>query len=167
MSIDLDQLRLAAELFQNLRTLDRNGTKIGLAIKRLNQAFLRSNDHDSILDVTIGMEAILSDSNDEITHKLALRLASLISYAKVSDISAQQIFKEVKAIYKFRSAVIHGDVRASEKCATITRPDEGTFPTIYLALEHFRNLILAISRHPHFLEASRIDSELLLGESCS
>jgi hypothetical protein len=167
MSIDSDQLRLTSELFHNLRTLDRNGTKIGLAIKRLNQAFLRSDDHDSILDVTIGMEAILSDSNDEITHKLALRLAAIVSYAKLSDRSAQQIFKEVKAIYRFGSAVIHGDVRASEKCATITRLDEGTFPTIYVALEHFRNLILSISLYPHFLEASRIDSELLLGESRS
>ena len=45
--------------------------------KRLNAAFLRRDEEDSILDVTIGLEALLVTDKGENTHKLAMHLAAL------------------------------------------------------------------------------------------
>ncbi|QMV18757.1 hypothetical protein GOB94_08730 [Granulicella sp. 5B5] len=161
--LDADQLTVANEVFRRLRGLMQSNPRLGLAIRRLNQAFLREDEHDSILDITIGMEALLSDSSEEITHKLALRLAAVVSKSEVSDLSARTIFKEVKLVYRFRSAVIHGDVATVTKRSSIDREDGGTFPTVYIALEHFRNLLRALALFPEFLDVSRVDSELLLG----
>ena len=162
-ALTADQLRLSSELFARLSSLERTGTRMGLAIRRLNQAFLRDDEHDSILDVTIGMEALLSDGSEEITHKLALRLAALLKFAQIGKIPAHQLFKEAKAIYKFRSAVIHGDINAVEKRAHITRHDQEKVSTVFVALEHFRNLLCAIAFNADFLKVELIDTRLLLG----
>jgi hypothetical protein len=161
---DTDELKIFTDVFQGLRNLDRNGTRVGLAIRRLNQAFLREDQHDAILDICIGMEALLSDGNEEMTHKLAMRIAAFCKYAGISDQSPSTIFREVKIIYKYRSAVVHGDVKAIEKRKDITREDEGTLPTMYLAREYFRYILIAISVHKQFVDPQRIDFDLLLGD---
>ena len=60
------------------------------------------------------MEALLSDSNEEMTHKLAMRIASL-SVLDTGKLDPTQIMQEVKDVYRFRSAVVHGDLKNIER----------------------------------------------------
>jgi hypothetical protein len=54
------------------------GNRLQLVIKRLNSCYMREDQEDAILDATIGLEILLSDGEtQEVTHKLALRLAAL------------------------------------------------------------------------------------------
>ena len=67
----------AGKLYTALTTLSQK--RLLIASRRLNLAMLRSTEEDSIIDVTIGLEALLVEDGGkgEITHKLATRLAAL------------------------------------------------------------------------------------------
>ena len=62
----------------------------------------------------IGLEALLSDSNQEMTHKIALRMAGL--YKLITPERASDVFRELKAIYKLRSKL------CMARISTLTRP---------------------------------------------
>ena len=105
----------------------------------------------------IAMEALLSDDRQEMTHKVAMRLAALY---KIADHSlAEQAFKELKRIYGFRSKIVHGDADL-DKHRQLDR-DGLTMFTIDVAVEHLRNAFAMLIRYPVFLEPTKIDSFLL------
>ncbi len=75
------------DLFHSLTSVKgtAEGRRLRLAIKRLNSCYMRDEEEDAILDATIGLEILLSDGDtQEVTHKLALRLAALSTLEVVS-----------------------------------------------------------------------------------
>ena len=107
---------------QNFNTIFErlDSKKHSLAIKRLNSASLRKNEEDSILDVTIAMESLLTnDSPSEITYRLATRATQICKLSKFKDYSTKDVFELCKKIYKYRSAVVHGDSKRIEKTKKI------------------------------------------------
>jgi hypothetical protein len=56
--------------------------KIKLAKRKLFDSGLRTNRNDSVLDVATGLEALLSDSTDNLKYKISLRSAAICKKKK-------------------------------------------------------------------------------------
>jgi hypothetical protein len=145
----------------------RAAGRLKLAIKRLNSCYLRENEEDAILDATIGLEVLLSDGDtQEITHKLALRLAALASLVPKYAGQSRTVFRNVKnAIYPFRSAVVHGSESKANKNREIKSESSDPIPVVKLATEYLGMAIHGIAARPEFLDPALIDQRLLLRDN--
>jgi hypothetical protein len=155
--------REIGNLYHELSDIKENS--IHIAVKRLNLCFLREDDEDYILDATIGLESLLSDDNrQEMTHKLALRMGALAKLDSTSERNPVQVFREIKKIYSYRSALVHGSSQSS-KNKEIVRSDNSTVPTGALAVEYLRMAIKILIENPKYRKPESIDEDLLLGKS--
>ena len=158
--IDKDSAKEIGLLFLKLEALTKKSVKI--AVDRLNLCYLRDIDEDAILDATIGLESIFSDDNrQEMTHKLAMRVGAL---AKVEDFfkrTPYQVFKDIKKIYSYRSAIVHGS-ESTEKLKKIKVNQDSVIPTNKLAVDYLRLSIKAVINNPDYQNPSQIDESLLL-----
>jgi hypothetical protein len=147
-----------------LNASPKGGERLRLAIKRLNSCYLRENEEDAILDATIGLEILLSDRDtQEVTHKLALRLAGLSSLVPKYKGRAAAIFRSVKSsIYAYRSAVVHGDMTRASKKREMKTDTGDPIPAVKMAVEYLGMAVQAIASNPEFLEPNRIDEKFLL-----
>jgi hypothetical protein len=127
-------------------------------MNRLNLSATRTSDEDGIIDSIIALEALLSDGTQEMTHKVALRLAAL--YKIVDRPRAVQAFTEMKRIYGFRSKVVHGSADL-DKDREIKRGEEKV-AAIDAALEHLRNAFAVLIKNPTLLDPKKIDAFLLM-----
>lgn len=148
-----------ARLFIGIRKLEEKHSHIGIAVRRLNSSFLRTNGEDGLLDAMIGLEALLSDGSQEMTHKIAMRLAAL--YRLEEPVNAFDVFKEVKRIYGFRSEIVHGK-KGLDIDATLDRGKDKV-RIVDAAVEHLRTALRVLIRHERYIDVSRIDYELLIG----
>lgn len=81
----------------------RSALDIGL--NRVNVARRRLSNADAAIDCCICLEAIYGSDTSEMTHKISVR-ASLTLGRSVQE--REEIFHLVKALYSFRSKVVHG-----------------------------------------------------------
>lgn len=149
------------------RTFDRieqhlTSNPLRIALDKLNASALREDREDAVLDVTIALEALLTDDNREVTHKLALRMAALQKLSHSATPTPSQVFKDTKKIYAYRSAIIHGRTEKVKERILKTSADE-PIPMVQLAVQRLRGAIQAILEHPEYLDPERIDHDLLVG----
>jgi hypothetical protein len=150
-----------ANLFTLLRSLCSENKRMDVAIRRFNNSYFRRHEEDSILDLLIALECLLSDgSTSEMTHKLSLRVAALSSLEAAAGLTPAAVFREVKKIYDFRSTIVHGNVDKTAKNATIAR-EESAVSTVYAATQHLRTVLIALANNQEYLDPKKID-ELLL-----
>jgi hypothetical protein len=150
-------------LFNELCKATENS--IELSVKRLNQCLVRENEEDSVLDATIALEALLAgDGNQGITHKLAMRVAGLAKVSNNFTMSPKQAFKDIKSIYDYRSAIVHGNKKIENK-RLVKIDNSRSRTTLSLAIEYLRVIIKTLIELPEYRDVSRIDTELLLGEN--
>ena len=149
------------EVFENLQCAlgTKRGGKVRLAMHRLNLSALRTTDEDGVIDAMIAMEALLSDDAQEMTHKVAMRLAAL--YKIVDSARSEQAFKEMKRIYAFRSKIVHGDADL-DKYRTLDRGGVRV-PAVDAAVEHLRTAFTVLVKNQTLLDPAKIDSFLLTG----
>lgn len=139
-----------------------NNNRIRIALRRLNTCLLRDNDEDRILDAAIGLEALFADDEkQEMTHKLALRVAVISKIATTFNYTPTQVFSAVKKIYSYRSAIAHGSRDADKKREVDINGNK--ISTIELAIEFLRNSLIVLLENPKYLTSTTIDEELLLG----
>jgi hypothetical protein len=135
----------------------KDAQNVRLAMHRLNLSTMRTSDEDGIIDSIIALEALLSDGTQEMTHKVAMRLAALY---KVFDRSrAEQAFAEMKRIYNFRSKIVHGSADL-DKYRQIDRDGE-KIAAVDVAVEHLRNVFAVLLQHPALFDPKKIDGFLL------
>ncbi len=140
--------------------LDSAPSNVQLASRRYLGAGLREVEEDEVVDICIGLEAALGEkSPTEITHKLALRAAAVL--ATEGD-DPPTVFRDVRAIYRYRSAIVHGT--APEKKRLIRRKDGTEVPAAEVASEYLRRILQALLRNADWRDPSFIDDELLLGQ---
>jgi hypothetical protein len=157
-SAQMDSIKKLIDGFHDV-FLSEHADKARLAMHRLNLSALRTTNEDGIIDSIIAMEALLSDGTQEMTYKVALRLAAL--YKILDPSRAAQAFSEMKRIYKFRSKIVHG-ASDLDKGREIER-GEAKIIVIDAALEHLRNAFAVLIQNPVFLEPKKIDEFLLTG----
>jgi hypothetical protein len=74
----------------------KNGKPTWLALRRLSLAGLRDDDDDTVVDACIGIEALLSNDNTEVTHKVAMRGAVVLGTRSASPLEPQRAFHMLK-----------------------------------------------------------------------
>ncbi|MER7362641.1 hypothetical protein [Nonomuraea wenchangensis] len=149
-----DELDLLPKVVASLRNAS---AKIRLAVKRLSIASLRSDDDDRTVDACIGLEALLSDSRDELTHRLALRAATALSTRADNPADAKRTYGLMRAIYKHRSAVVHGDLPDKHR---IVDYGNGRIASADLACILLRELLMDVLQRPGGWTPAKLD-ELL------
>lgn len=143
--------------------IEAKENSLSIAVKRLNSCYCREDEEDWLIDATIALEALLSDGNQEMTHKLALRVAAISQFYPGQQKGAEQIFEEVKRIYKERSSIVHGKSRTSKQEQELS----ATAPTVSdveeMAREHLRTVLRVLIEHPEYRSPKTIDQLLLRG----
>ncbi len=103
--ISNEALQLVPALVSSLRAA---AAHVRLAARRLSLAALRATDDDRTIDACIGLEALLSEGRDELSHRLALRAATALATRASDPADAQTVYELVRKVYSHRSAVVHG-----------------------------------------------------------
>lgn len=158
-----EQISQITEVFKQLS--DARENSISLSLKRLNRCLVRDEEEDAVLDATIALEALLSDDgNQEMTHKLAMRVGALAALDKSFERNPVQAFNDIKSIYGYRSAIVHGS-KSLEKRRTIKINDSTHKPAYEISVDYVRLVMKVLLGNPRFRDPKVIDQELLLGVS--
>ncbi|RYY80589.1 MAG: hypothetical protein EOO69_01450 [Moraxellaceae bacterium] len=161
--VNLDQLNKVKDLYGKLAS--NNHKSIPIALKRLNSCMLRQDEEDTVLDATIALEILLSDDGKtEMTHKLALRVTALSKLDSNISESPKDIFDKVKKVYAYRSGIVHGN-KNLEKSKKIKIPNIVELKTVDVSISLLKMVLKVLLSHEKFLDAKKIDEELLLGFS--
>lgn len=129
---------------------------VRVAATRLFLASTRLTDPDRVIDLCIGLEALLGSGFSETVHRLSLRAAALIS--QVWGGSSSAIYAATRDLYSYRSRVVHGEPGPHKKdLLTI----EGTpiHATRFATAALVSTLRFALT-HPNF-NPDRLDEELV------
>jgi len=145
-----------------LSGLEEGGTqRLAIAARRLNSAYLRREEADSVIDICIGLETLLvGDDRGEITHKLAMRLAAVWQITPALEYSPHEVFVAAKKLYAYRSAVVHGSRKADRRRVIRPRPDVEV-PAVQLGLDLLRHCLLVAARQPEVLDEGVLDQRVL------
>jgi hypothetical protein len=155
--VSLEDLRRVGEAYGRLTGAP---AEVRIASGRLSSSMLRSDEADIILDLCIGLEALLGEKGGEVTHKLALRVAAVTGLSELVEFSPQQIFTAVKRIYRYRSEVVHGDHASS---GVINGIGSSPIPAERLATLLLRAALNVILWHMELLNPATVDRDLILG----
>jgi hypothetical protein len=74
------------------------------------------------------------------------------------------VFQEVKQIYAYRSAVVHGSTTTPKK-KEIKIGESRSIPAGDLAIEYLRRVLKILITEPNYRNPKEIDKELLLNDS--
>jgi len=134
-AISLKTLAQVSLVYRGLN--EAKGNRMAIVARRLNAAHLRKDEADSILDVTIALEALLGDDvKTEMTHKLAMRVAALSVLEPFAEGNPSEVFGFVKKIYAYRSAIVHGS-KNSETKRTVAYKGKEEIPAVTLEFSFF------------------------------
>lgn len=85
-----------------------NGS-IRVAAKRLVRSGLRTDDDDRIIDLCIGLEALLGSGFSETVHRMSMRSAALLSQLWSGSGSSSELYRATRDLYAVRSKIVHGN----------------------------------------------------------
>jgi len=152
-SIEATKLGSLSTVFANLEAADR---KVHLAARRLFQCQVREDDDDVVIDACIGIEALVGEGRDELTHRMASRAAVALARS-AHRVDAARVYALVKKVYAERSTIVHGGARKSVHIVF----DGDSYSTSGLAVVLLRLLLLsALEGEPGWTPAS-LDAAML------
>ena len=135
--VDTNELAVLPELVAALATAAK---KARLAARRLSMAEIRDDPDDQLVDACIGLEALLGQENAELSYRVAVRAAALLSSRKDQQLNAAVVFNLTRKVYNRRSELVHGSV--SNKHDSFTFPNGSKMPTNDLAVFLLRQVLL-------------------------
>jgi hypothetical protein len=157
--ITSEEIADAGAMLSGLQDASRS---LKLASRRFSGAALRADEDDAILDLCIALEAALGDSQrSEMTYKLGMRTAAIISISGDGAGDHIEVLKQVKRLYDWRSAVAHGDdqERARRRYIEVAGGADG----VDSATEMLRTVISQLIRRSDLREPETIDRLLVQG----
>jgi hypothetical protein len=102
--LDEDMTRI---VFAYQGLLKRCNRSARVAAKRLARAHARTDADDRIIDLCIGLEALLGSGFSETVHRLSMRASALL--AQLWGQSSAELYRATRDLYAIRSKVVHGD----------------------------------------------------------
>ncbi|WP_025765388.1 HEPN domain-containing protein [Dyadobacter tibetensis] len=157
--ISLSQIAIVKQLFLSAQQSTEN--KLAFALKRFYKSTTRQEEEDIIIDLIIALEILLGDSEkSEITHKLALRVSALICFYNKENYDPLEVFANIKKIYAYRSSIVHGSHKVSNK-REIKLKDDNTVPIVRLANEYLNEILKIVLMEPKHLNSIENDKLLL------
>jgi len=157
-----EELEKTKNIFNQILSTKENS--IDLALKRLNRCYIRDDEEDAVLDATIALEALLLDGNQEMTHKLAMRVGALSQLDDKIHKNPFQAFQDVKSIYAHRSAIVHGS-KTPDKKRIVKITEEKSTTTHILAIDYLRMILRVLLKNKQYRKPKQIDETLLLGST--
>jgi hypothetical protein len=148
-------LEQASGLSSSLRMAPPN---VQLASRRLSMAAMRDTDEDRTVDACIGLEALLGEGHDELSHRLAIRAATALATRPEEPADAQTVYDLVKKVYSHRSAVVHGT--QSDKSSTLPVGNVDWLAADVAVMILREVLIDALKRQPRWTPKT-LDAQLL------
>lgn len=103
-----------------LMALEKSPKKTQLAARRLSMTAMREDEDDQVIDACIGIEALLGDTNTEVTHRLAQRATAVLATNAQNPADPEMVYKLARAVYALRSALAHGDFGDKKRTFTLT-----------------------------------------------
>lgn len=111
-----------------------------LAARRLSTASVRDAPDDQLVDACIGLEALLGQKGAELSYRIALRTAALLSSRTSDPVPAPLAFAMAKVVYSRRSEIVHGST--SERSVLFSQPGgHEPIPTNVLAVRLLRQVL--------------------------
>ncbi|WP_146192660.1 HEPN domain-containing protein [Streptomyces sp. A244] len=109
--LDSEKANDIALLFDALQGANDQTT---LAARRLQLASLREDELDEIVDLCVGIEALLGGTQaGETTYKLAVRGAAVLARKGFRD--SAKVADLIKKVYAYRSYIVHGQAKHAKK----------------------------------------------------
>jgi hypothetical protein len=158
--VSADQLAVLPEVVRSARKAGttKAGKPARLALRRLSLAGLRDDDDDTLVDACVGIEALLSNDNIEVNHKIATRGAAALATRSAEPLDPQKAFTMLKAVYGRRSDLVHGTGKESKAVFDV---DGDTVSTSTLAVFLLRKLLLSQLTNDPTWSIQDLDDELL------
>jgi len=159
--VSADQLAALPGVVRSARNAGKTkeGKAARLALRRLSLAGLRDDDHDTLVDAWIGIEALLSNDNLEVNHKIALRGAAALATRSAEPLDPQKAFAMLKAVYRRRSDLVHGTGNDNKAVFDL---GGRKFSTSALAVFLLRKLLLSRLTSDPAWSIQDLDDELLV-----
>ena len=146
----------AIKLFNFLLNNEKNS--VNIAVNRLTLAYLRETEEDAIIDLMIGIEALVTNKDfGEISYKVSTRVALILSTLETYPYNILETRQIIKHLYKFRSKVVHGE-SFTDKNKIIKIREDVQIDTIQIAIEVLQYLLVALSNNPSLSKADSIDT---------
>ncbi|MGV9867245.1 hypothetical protein [Rhodococcus koreensis] len=133
-----------------LKTADK---KVAIAARRCRRTSFRDDLEDVILDIAIGIEALVGKETDALTHRMAQRAA----IALADDLPPANTYSLLKQFYGIRSKIAHGD---SPKKWTV-KLGENEFSAIWTGRYLLRSLLRSLLLADKPWDASSLDERML------
>lgn len=115
------------------------GRPTRLAARRLSTALIRDTPDDQLIDACIGLEAVLGQRGAELSYRIALRAAALLSSRATNPPPPDVVFRMARTVYNRRSELVHGGT--STKYASFQNDDADPIPTNRLAVRLLRDVL--------------------------
>jgi hypothetical protein len=129
-----------AKLVGVVAAMTAASSKARLAARRLSMADVRDSADDQLVDACIGLEALLGQEGAELSYRISVRAAALLSSRKVEPLNAAGVFKMVRKVYNRRSELVHGSTSGRHEFFVF---DNGTkIPTHHLAVFLLRAVLV-------------------------
>jgi hypothetical protein len=156
VTLSSDQARRVAELY---RALEVAHPQVSLAARRLQLASLRDDELDEIVDLCVGIEALLGGTTaGDTTYKLGLRGAAVLIRAKFED--AEKVAQLIKKVYAYRSNIVHGQVKYEKKRFVVIEDEK--YLATHIAQFLLREILAAMLKEPDLI--SKIDNDRVIFE---
>ena len=148
---DVPQVNELVSNLSNLRELGKLDS-LSIALRRFHSAY-HGDIEDRIIDQMIAFESLFLGDIQELTYKLALRVALLLGRRN----KRETIFNDMKKAYKYRSRIVHGDTQVSryELRGIIHKTED------YLR-QSIRRFVYLLSKEPSLKEIrDKLDENIL------
>ncbi|GEL98134.1 HEPN domain-containing protein [Cellulomonas terrae] len=130
-----------------------------LAARRLSTALVRDAPDDQLVDACIGLEALLGQKGAELSYRIALRAAVLLSSRSTDPMSAESVFRMAKTVYARRSELVHGS--SSDKQAQFEVPGKAPVATNSVAVRLLREVLQERLLRPGDWSVEDLDTQVL------
>ncbi|MBE3078829.1 hypothetical protein HA387_10410 [Clavibacter michiganensis subsp. michiganensis] len=137
-------------------SLEQTGGSIAIAAQRLFESELRERDADRILDLCIGIEALVAGNPGDATYKIMIRSAAVLARRGLGP--ASEVMRAAKTIYAYRSSVVHGRGK-SQRSENLTL-DGQRLSAVDGARLILRELLRARLEDPD-IDSDRIDVDII------
>lgn len=151
----------AAQLPAIVAALTKGSAQAKLATRRLSMAMLRDAPDDQLIDACIGLEALLGHKGAEISYRVAVRAAALLSSHPDAPRSPEVIFKATRKVYDRRSELVHGSTSNKNASFELT-PGKEPMPTHAVAVWLLQDVLHERLTRPGWTVAS-LDALVLSG----
>lgn len=157
------QIKEISALIEKIGKLTDN--KVDIALKRFYKSVMRQEEEDIIIDLIIAFEILLSDNEkNDITYKLSMRISALICYYHIGKYKPTEVFGNVKKMYDYRSAIVHGNHNRAKKNREIQMPNNTIVPVVEIAREYLRLVLMIVIKEPRHLDPKNNDRLILQGK---